>query len=288
MGATELKSKQQAYVLVTGCSSGIGLCAALTLKKRGYQVIATVRSNDDKAPLIEGGVEHIIYLELNDSVSVKNAATECLHISNNKLFAIFNNAAYGQPGAVEDLSRETLRLQFETNVFGTHELTTRLLPSMIANGEGRIIQNSSILGFVAMPMRGAYNASKFALEGLSDTLRLELDGSGVYVSLIEPGPITSKFRKNALEALEKNVDFTRSRHQEKYIAAVNRLKTVGPSSSFTLPADAVVDKLILALEAKRPKARYRVTIPTHLFAALGPFFPTRLLDKIILAISKKE
>lgn len=278
----------QKYVLVTGCSSGIGYCAAVTLQKRGYSVIATVRKSEDRAALMEQGVKHILNLELNDSVSVNNAAKEALSISNNKLFAVFNNAAYGQPGAVEDLSRETLRKQFETNLFGTHELTTKLLPSMIKNGEGRIIQNSSILGFVAMPMRGAYNASKFALEGLSDTLRLELAGSGVYVSLIEPGPITSKFRMNALEALEKNVDFTKSRHQERYTAAVKRLKTVGPSSAFTLPADAVVKKVISALEATRPKPRYRVTTPTHLFAALGPFFSTRVLDKIILAISKNE
>ncbi len=288
MEVTQKTKQQSPWVLVTGCSSGIGLCAAVTLHQRGYQVIATVRSPEDKASLVEAGIQNIIFLELNDSESINQAVKECLILSNNQLFAVFNNAAYGQPGAVEDLSRETLRLQFETNVFGTHELTTKLLPCMLENGEGRIVQNSSILGFVAMPMRGAYNASKFALEGLSDTLRLELAGSGVHVSLIEPGPITSKFRENALAALEQNVDFTQSRHQEKYRAAVKRLKTVGPSSSFTLPASAVVKKLILALEAKRPKARYRVTTPTHLFAALGPFIPNRMLDKIVLAVSKSE
>ena len=183
-------------VLITGCSTGIGRSAAEILKQRGYRVFATARKHEDVAQLIEEGFESV-QLDLANSASIHAAVKTILHKTDGKLYALFNNGAYGQAGAVEDLTRDMLREQFETNLFGTHELTNLLIPVMRRQGEGRIIQNSSVLGFVSLKYRGAYNASKYALEGLTDTLRMELKGSGIYISLIEPGPIETSFRKNA-------------------------------------------------------------------------------------------
>lgn len=276
------------FIFITGCSTGIGYCAAKTLKDRGYQVIASVRKAEDMAALQSEGFEHVLQVDLRDSVSIDAAVKRVMEICNGALYALFNNGAYGQAGAVEDLSRDALRLQFETNVFGTHELTAKILPYMLKNNEGRIIQNSSVLGFVAMPMRGAYNASKFALEGLSDTLRLELSNTNINVVLIQPGPIVSHFRKNSLAALQQNINIKNSRHKEGYEGAIRRLSKAGPTSRFTLSADAVVKKLIAALESKRPKSRYYVTFPTYLFAYLRHVLPTAWLDKILILAASGE
>lgn len=266
-------------ILITGCSSGIGFCAARILQERGYLVIASVRKPADIEKLKEAGLRHVIQLDLSSPESIEHAVAQTLEISGGNLFALFNNGAYGQPGAVEDLSREALRKSFETNLFGTHELTTRLMPVFLKQNDARIVQNSSVLGLCAMPMRGAYNATKFALEGLSDTMRLELVNTSVKVVLIEPGPILSDFRKNALLALEANIDFTNSRHKEMYNMALERLKREGAASKFTLGPEAVVDKLILALESKSPAARYYVTTPTWIVAILKRVLGTSLLDK---------
>lgn len=268
--------------MLTGCSSGIGLCAARTLHERGYQVIASVRNISDIPRLQALGLPHVIHLDLRDSASIDNAVAAVQEITGGKLFALFNNGAYGQPGAVEDLSRETLRQQFETNVFGTHELTIKLLPTFLQQDDARIVQNSSILGFTAMPMRGAYNASKFALEGLTDTLRLELMDTSVKVSLIEPGPILSSFRQNALVALEARIDTDASRHKEAYSSGLERLKKEGATSRFTLPPEAVVNKLIHALESKNPRRRYFVTFPTYLMAVLKVVLPGRWMDRLVV------
>ncbi|VUD47902.1 putative oxidoreductase [Thalassocella blandensis] len=273
-------------ILITGCSSGIGKYTALALQHKGYNVIASVRKAEDIAPLQAEGLQHVIALDLADSQSIDTAVARCLEITGGRLYALFNNGAYGQPGAIEDLTRETLRKQFETNVFGTHELTVKLLPTLLKEESARIIQNSSILGFSAMPMRGAYNASKFALEGLTDTLRLELANSNVRVSLIEPGPILTHFRKNALVALKQNISFSQSRFGAQYEAAVERLTKEGPAAPFTLGPDAVAQKVLHALEAKRPKVRYYVTFPTYLFAFIRHFLPYRILDKAVLLASK--
>lgn len=270
------------WVFVSGCSSGIGRAAVMDLKVRGYHVIASVRNESDRDELISQGIEHCIIMDLASEESVAKAAESIIQMSQGKLFAIFNNGAYGQPGAVEDLSRDALRKQFEANVFGTQDLTNRLLPTLIAQPEARIIQCSSILGFISMPMRGAYNASKHALEALSDTMRMELSETRVKVSIIQPGPILTRFRANALKALEDNLDFSKSRHQQRYRQALQRLTKEGAASRYTLPPDAVVDKLIHALESPRPKARYRVTFPTYLMAFLKPLLPTAWLDRILL------
>ncbi|HIE56305.1 MAG TPA: SDR family NAD(P)-dependent oxidoreductase, partial [Chromatiaceae bacterium] len=195
----------QRSILVTGCSSGIGHHVAHGLARRGYRVFATARTKEDVKRLAREGLRDSLQLDLDDSHSIQQAVELVLDRSGGRLYALFNNGAYGQPGAVEDLSRKTLRKQLETNLLGTHELTCAVLPAMRMAGEGRIIQNSSILGFAAMPYRGAYNCSKFALEGLTDTLRLELVGTGIGVSLIEPGPIRSRFRENAYRKFIENI-----------------------------------------------------------------------------------
>jgi len=271
-----------ASILITGCSSGIGLCAAKTLQDRGWLVIASCRQDQDVIKLQQMGLKHVLRLDLNDELSIESGFAGALEIAGGKLDALFNNGAYGQPGAVEDLTTNALRLQFEANVFGTHTLTRLAVKHMLLQGSGRIVQNSSVLGLVAMPFRGAYNASKFALEGLTDTLRLELKGSPVSLSLIEPGPIESQFRANALIALKTNVDIQGSRHQAGYEAAIERLSASKSNTSFTLPADAVVKKLIHALESNKPKARYFVTFPTYLMAFLKRILPIAWLDSVLI------
>ena len=269
-------------ILITGCSSGIGLSAAQILQQRGYRVFATARKPEDVKHLQELGLESL-QLDLDDSASIDQAVQTILERTDGHLYALFNNGAYGQAGAIEDLSRDVLRAQFETNVFGWHELTNKILPVMRQQGYGRIIQNSSILGFMALPFRGAYNASKYALEGLSDTLRLELAGTNIHISLVEPGPIESRFRANSLVTLQ-NIDRDNSVFKNKYLAVEKRLIKEGPAVPFTLPAQAVVDKVIHALESNRPKPRYYVTFPTYLFGYLKRVLSTRVMDKILQKI----
>lgn len=271
----------QHSILITGCSSGIGLAAAKILQDRQYLVVASCRQLEDVEKLKAQGIKHVVQLDLSNSASISKGLEETLAITQGKLFALFNNGAYGQPGAVEDLPVEALRNQFESNFFGTHELTQKVLQLMLAQGYGRVVNNSSVLGLVAMPFRGAYNASKFALEGLTDTLRLELADTQICVSLIEPGPIESRFRANALVALRDNIDMSNSRHADGYAEAITRLSKEGATSSSTLPASAVVKKLIHALESPRPKARYYVTVPTYIAAWMKRMFPTILLDWVM-------
>ena len=267
-------------ILITGCSSGIGHAVALGLHNKGYRVFASARRRADVLRLQQQGLESV-QLDLDDSQSIKQAVDRVLAETGGELYALFNNGAFGQPGAVEDLSRQVLKETFETNLFGWLELTNLVIPVMRRQGHGRIIQNSSVLGFVAMPYRGAYNASKFALEGLTDTLRLELHGSGICVSLIEPGPISSKFRSNALAKFNANIDGERSFHREQYAVMLQRLNKPGPAAPFTLPAEAVMKPVLHCLEHKRPRARYPVTVPTHLFTYLKRILPTRILDRIL-------
>jgi len=267
-------------ILITGCSSGIGECVARGLHERGYRVFASVRNPDDRAALQQAGIECLL-LDYSDSASIRSAAEQVLEQTGGRLYALFNNGAYGQPGACEDLSREAIRQQFETNVFGWMELTNLLIPVMRAQGYGRILQNSSILGFVAMPMRGAYNASKFAIEGFSDTLRLELAGTDIHVSLIEPGPVESRFRANAYRAFQQHIEVETSVHRERYLKMIPRFETVGNVQPFTLPPEAVLKRVVHALESARPKIRYPVTFPTYLFAALKRLLSDRMLDRIL-------
>lgn len=267
-------------VLITGCSSGIGHVTAIELKKRGHKVIASARKAQDVKRLRQEGFD-AVQIDLADSDSIQKGFHQALEMANNRIDALFNNSGFGQPGAVEDLPRNSLRAQFETNVFGAQELTNLVIPLMRKQGYGRIIYNSSILGFVAMPYRGAYNASKYALEGIADTMRLELYGSNIAVSLIEPGPILSNFRQNSFALYKQNIAIESSVHKDKYLAMEERLTKEGAAVPFTLPAQAVADKVVHAIESNCPKIRYYVTFPTYLFAILKRILPAGWLDALL-------
>lgn len=274
---------QQKSILVTGCSSGIGYACALGLKAKGYRVFATVRNDDDAKRLQAEGLE-TIFLDYADRKSVEACAAEVSNRTGGKLYALFNNGAHGQPGAVEDLTREVLESQFASGFFGWHQLTKLCLPMIRANGEGRIIQNSSVLGIVAMKWRGAYNAMKFAVEGLTDTMRLELRGSGIFVSTIEPGPITSKFVETAIKKFEANINQENSHYKTAYADQRERLGK-GGSNRFKLPPEAVLEKLLHAIESPSPKAHYYVTTPTHLMGLARRIMPQGLMDRFVNRMS---
>jgi len=276
-------NRNKKSILITGCSTGIGFCVAQALQQRGYRVFATARNKEDVIKLKSLGLESL-HLDLTDSLSIKNAVTEIFHRTNGTLDALFNNGAYGQAGALEDLSRDVLRQQFETNVFGWHELTNLIIPVMIKQGHGRIIQNSSVLGIIALKLRGAYTASKYAIEGLSDTLRQELAGTNIFVSLIEPGPIESQFRANSFAAYKKNIDKENSRFKAEYESTEKRLGKKGAAVPFTLQPEAVLKRVIHALESKKPKPRYYVTTPTYLFGYLKRILPTNFMDRLLSKI----
>lgn len=274
-------------VLVTGCSSGIGYHVAKGLKARGYNVYATARKEDDVKRLISEGFK-CLQLDYADSESVQDLANELMLLVGTNLYAVFHNGAYGQPGAVEDLTRDTLEKQFAANVFGWMELNNRLVVLMRHNNRGRIIFHSSVLGLISLPFRGAYNASKYAIEGFADTMRLELSDTNIKVSLIESGPIESRFRPNALQALKDNVNMEDSVHRDRYRKTVARLEKKGAVVPFTLTPEAVLKKVIHALESNKPKAHYYVTFPTYLFGTLKRLLPAKWLDAIILKIAASD
>lgn len=267
-------------ILITGCSSGIGLDAALTLSTKGYRVFATARNEVDVQFLQEKGL-NAFHLDLANSESIQETVSQILKETGGTLDYLFNNGAYGQPGALEDLPTQALRTQFETNIFGWHELTKLIIPVMRKQGHGRIIQCSSVLGFVSMSYRGAYNASKYALEGLTDTLRLELKASNIAVILLQPGPINTQFRANALKAFKRNIDIKNSIHKAQYQQQVDRLASRTSNAKFTLESADVTKALLHALESSKPKIRYRITVPTKLFAVLKRILPTRWLDSLL-------
>jgi NAD(P)-dependent dehydrogenase (short-subunit alcohol dehydrogenase family) len=268
-------------VLITGCSSGIGLDAARGLKARGWRVFATCRQQADCDRLVADGLESF-RLDYADEASIAAAVDETLRRTGGRLDALYNNGAFACPGAVEDLPRGALREIFETNLFGTHDLTRRVIPAMRAQGHGRIVNCSSVLGLVGMTWRGAYVATKFAMEGLTDVLRLEMRGTGVEVILIEPGPIATKIRENAIPHFERWIDWEGSARADQYRSLRGRLydRKTG-KDAFELPASAVTAKLIRALEDRRPRPRYFVTTPTYLMNAARRLLPTRALDWLI-------
>jgi len=276
---------QDKTILITGCSSGIGLCVAKQLQKRGYRVFATARKSEDVDKLIAAGLESL-KLDLDDSSSIQKALNEVLTRTDGKLYALFNNGAYAQTGAVEDLSRDTLRAQFETNLFGWIELTNLVIPVMRKQGYGRIIHNSSILGMIPLSFRGAYVASKFALEGIASTQRIEMADTNIKICLIEPGPITSRIRQNSLIAFERHIDYRNSVYSKQYENVVDRLKKQGPVMKSTLPPEAVLKRVVHALESPRPQIRYYVTTPTYLVGFLRRLLPYRIMDKLLTRSSK--
>lgn len=280
-----MNTRTDLTVVVTGCSSGIGRHVAEGLKARGYKVIAHCRTEAQKLELM-AMFDYVVAFDLADEKAVAAGSDEIQQIAGDKLYALFNNAAYGQPGAVEDLTRQVLEKQFATNLFGTHQLTNSLLPLLMASKRAHLIQHSSVLGFVGMGYRGAYNASKYALEGLTDTLRQELVGTSVRVSLIQPGPVLSDFRKNALKALKENVDMTNSRHSDVYAQSLERLNKSGAAVPFTAGPEEVLERVVHALESRRAKVRYPVTKPTYVLGFLKRILTHRAFDRIVKAASK--
>jgi len=274
-------------ILITGCSSGIGYATAKGLKERGYNVITTAKKTEDIDNLKAEGFE-CLRLDYADTKSVQQCADALETLINKDLYAVFHNGAYGQPGAVEDLTRETLEKQFAANVFGWMELNNRLIPQMRNKNQGRIIFNSSVLGLISLPFRGAYNASKYAIEGFADTLRLELSDTNIKVCLIEPGPIESRFRPNALQAMKDNIDMESSVHHARYKKVLKRLAKEGHVDQFTLPAEAVMEKVILCLEKTHPAPHYYVTKPTYIMGFFKRILSTRLMDKFILTVAGEE
>ncbi len=265
-------------ILITGCSSGIGYTCAHGMKARGWRVLATARKKKDIARLKSEGLE-TLHLDYRDPKSIAACAQEALRLTDGKLSALFNNGGYGQPGAVEDLPMEALRLQFETNFFGWHDLTTRILPAMRKQGDGRIVQCSSCLGIVSLRYRGAYNASKFALEGLSDAMRQELADTGIFVSLIEPGPIKTRFTENALIQYKANIDREGSGHAEVYKKRSASMEDTTPSPG-TLGPEAVLEKLVHAVESGRPNPHYYVTRAAYMLGWARRLFSARVIDRI--------
>lgn len=274
-------------ILITGCSSGIGFDAVFALKKRGHRVIGSCRKKEDVEKLLNAGLE-AVQLDVSESSSITNAFNQVLAKTEGRLDILINNAGYGQAGALEDITRDVLRAQFETNVFGLVELTNLAIPIMRKQGNGRIINISSILGIISMPFRGSYNASKYAVEGVSDTLRLELKSSGIDVITVEPGPIESRFRDSCVDNSLNYIDKQNSYFRKQYERMLEAFKQKKADSIFTKQPDAVIKKLLHAIESKKPRAKYPVTVPSHVMIFLKRILCTKMLDKILLSTSKNE
>ena len=267
-------------ILVTGCSSGIGYDAAHGLTRAGWRVFATCRSEADCERLRGEGLESFP-LDYADEASIEAAVAETLRRTGGTLDALFNNGAFGCPGATEDLPRGALREIFETNLFGVHDLTRRVIPAMRAQGRGTIVNCSSVLGLVGIRWRGAYVATKFAMEGLTDVLRLEMRDTPIRVVLMIPGPVTSKIRVNSIPHFERWIDWRQSPRRAEYEATLlKRLYESRGPDPFELPASAVTEKLIRALDARKPRPRYYVTTPANFTAFMRRLLPTTLIDRI--------
>ena len=272
----------QKSILITGCSSGIGLDCAKTLHAHGWTVFASCRQQKDCDRLKMMGIE-APRLDHADPVSITETIQYILTKTNGKLDAVFNNGAFAVPGAVEDLPTDALRSIYETNLFGYHEVIRQVIPIMRAQGKGKILNCSSVLGFVAIPWRGAYNSTKFALEGLTDTLRIEMRNTNINVILIEPGPIGTKIRENSIPHFERWVDWENSPRKKQYETdLIKRLyQPKNKPDAFELPVSAVTKVVMKALESHHPKPRYYVTIPTHFMGVLRRILSTRSLDWFI-------
>lgn len=267
-------------ILITGCSSGIGLQTALIMKEKNYKVYASARKQKDVDRLKELGFE-----AFKINVKNKDEITYALNtiIENDlKLDAVFNNAGFGQPGAVEDISVEVLKKQFNTNFFGLHQVTLEAMKIFRTQGFGKIIQHSSVLGLISLKYRGAYNASKYAIEGISDTLRQELLGTNIYITTINTGPVTSNFRVNGLKKFNENIDVENSHFKEVYKKELKiRLETSEDKALFNLPASSVANTVIKIMEAQKPKPRYYVTKATYILGFAKRVLSTAILDKLL-------
>lgn len=271
---------EKPVIIITGCSSGIGAYCAQALQADGWRVFATVRRTQDMVALEAAGIETMI-MDYTKPETIAALVDDVAARTSGRIDALFNNGAYGQAGAVEDLSVAVLRQQFETNVFGWHDLTCRVIPFMRRRGSGRIVHCSSILGLVPYRYRGAYTASKFAVEALGITLRMELQGSGIHVSLIEPGPIASQFTTTALAHIKGNIDLEHSAHAIEYKRQLARLDGTGPKNRHKLGPEAVYKDLKHALTAARPRPHYVITMPAKQAVILKRFLPTNLFYRLL-------
>jgi short-subunit dehydrogenase len=267
-------------IVITGCSTGIGLECAKYLQFKGIKVYATVRDERDIEPLRELGLENVMKLDVTNPNDISDIIKKVLS-QDKKIDVWFNNAGYGQAGALEDIKTDTLREQFEVNVFGLHECTREIIPVMREQGYGKIIQHSSVLGLVSLPLRGAYNASKYAIEGLTDTLRLELHDTDIYPVLLNTGPVTSNFRKTAMRKLQENVDIENSIFRDIYKKTLASKKSSVPFNLEPIAVAKVVHDIILA---DKPKPRYYITKATYILGFLKRVLSTSLLDRILLKI----
>lgn len=272
----------QKSILITGCSSGIGAHCAKRLKSDGWRVFATARKPEDIEQLNRAGFE-AFYLDYRDSASIQRCFDEVMKLSGNRLDALFNNGGYSQTGAVEDLTIDALREQFDANFFGWHELTLLCVRVMRTQGFGRIIQHSSVLGIVPAPLRGAYNASKYAIEGLYSTMGMELEDSNIFLSLIETGPTPSKIALNAVPYVEKYIDIENSVHAENYAKRLEKLKAGGSRDTNGNGAEPVYKQLKRALHDKKPHRHYFVTLPTHVSGLMKRFLPSGVMYKLLNA-----
>lgn len=273
-------------ILISGCSTGIGLGTALFLKEKGYDVIATARTAEALQMLRGEGLK-AVNLDVNETSSIHDAVKDALAMATGGIEVLINNAGFGQAGALEDISRDTMRAQFETNVFGLLELTNAVLPHMREQNKGLIINVSSILGLISLPFRGAYNASKYAVEAISDTLRLELVNTPINVSLIEPGPVESSFRDTCIEGTLGSIDMKKSVYKKQYKRLLEKAKQNKPSPFMKSP-EAVAKKILRAITSKNPKPRYRVTLPAQILATLKHLLTTRMLDRLLNKVSRGE
>jgi NAD(P)-dependent dehydrogenase (short-subunit alcohol dehydrogenase family) len=275
MGCDGMKS-----VLVTGCSTGIGRSLALALVERGYRVVGTVRDPSTAGELAQSGV-HVVVMDLANAAEVSMGLCRAYDLAEGEIDVVIHNAGVGVYGALEDHGRDALEYQFQQNVFGVHQINQFVIPRMRAKGGGRILIVTSVLGFVALPFRGLYCMSKYALEGMADTLRLELHGSGIHVCLVEPGPIETMFRANALREFLSRIRPEESHHKAEYTSFLQSLGAVKSTKRFSLMPDECVPFFLHGVESLSPKARYRVTKPTVVFSFLKRVLPSHLLDKVL-------
>lgn len=267
-------------VLITGCSSGIGRDTAVVLKGMGWDVIASARKPTDVDLLRKQGFKAVL-IDNNDDASIEAGMRSAVEMAEGgRVWGVFCNAGYGQPGALEDVTSRGMEQQLRTNVVGTHSLLRLAVKHMGSAGGGRILVNSSVLGVVGMKYRGAYVASKFALEGMADVLRMEVRDLGIDVCLIEPGPVYTRFRANGLKVFHEHVEVEGSRHAKRYEGLVKKLSTEGPVVPFTMTSRRCGEIAAKALTCARPRARYRATVQTRVFSVLKRVLPTRWLDAV--------
>ena len=268
-------------ILITGCSSGIGKDVAITLHNKGWRVFATCRSKTDCTFFTKLGIESFP-LDLLKEESINCAVNLVKEKTKSQLDVLFNNGAYAIPGAIQDIPRSAMREIFEVNVFGQIDLINRCIPLMMSSDYPKIINCSSVLGFISLPYRGLYSATKYSIEALTDALRRENYDSKIKFVLIQPGPINTDIKKKSVKHFEKWINWKKSIHKKTYEnKVIKRLYDNNYKDSFNsyeLQPDEVTKILINVLNSKKPKARYKITIQTKIAQIMTKLLPTNILD----------